>query len=69
MKIYRYVWGNNEKRITLKGRKCRIIATGKMRSCCVEFLDNGQREIVSLTALRRCKTTGEGGLASGSRES
>lgn len=46
-----YYWGNNEKRRTLKGRRCRILARGKMRSVLVEF-ENGQREIVSYRALR-----------------
>ena len=41
-----YRWGNNEKRVTMKPRKCKIIARGKMNSICIEF-DNGQREIVS----------------------
>ena len=42
-----YRWGNNEKRATMKGRECKIIARGKKNSICIEFLDNGQREIVS----------------------
>ena len=40
-------WGNNSKRATMKGRECKIITRGKMNSICIEFLDNGQREIVS----------------------
>lgn len=49
---YVYVWGNNEKRATLKGRPCRVVARGTtMRSVMVEF-ENGQREIVSYRALR-----------------
>jgi len=50
---HKYHWANNEKRKTLKGRKCRIVAYGRMNSCCIEFEDNGQREIVSKRALRR----------------
>lgn len=47
-----YVWGNNEKRASLKGRRCRIIVRGQvMRSVLVEF-ENGQREVVSYRALR-----------------
>lgn len=47
-----YFWGNNEKRATMKGRPCRVIARGlSMRSVMVEF-ENGQREIVSYRALR-----------------
>lgn len=44
----KYRWGNNEKRATMKGRECKIIVRGKkMGSVLIEFLDNGQREIVS----------------------
>lgn len=46
-----FIWGNNAKRATLKGRSCRIVASGRMRSCLVEF-DDGQREIVDFYALR-----------------
>jgi len=47
----KYRWGNNEKRATMKGRECKIIARGKMGSIQIEFLDNGQREIVSWRAV------------------
>lgn len=50
--IYRYAWGNNEKRATMKNRKCRVIVRGKMNSALVEF-EGGQREVVSRNALRR----------------
>ena len=46
-----YHWGNNPKRATLKGRKCRILARGKMGSILIEF-ENGQREIVSWRAVK-----------------
>lgn len=49
---YLYSWGNNEKRALLKGRPCRILARGTMRSVMIEFPD-GQREIVSHRALRK----------------
>lgn len=49
--LYRYAWGNNAKRATLKDRMCRVLARGKMNSALVEF-ENGQREIVSRNALR-----------------
>jgi hypothetical protein len=52
---YFYAWRNNEKRKTLYGRPCRIVARGKMNSCLVEFED-GQREVVSCNAVRRLKT-------------
>ena len=50
--MYIYFWGNNPKRKTMKGRSCRIIASGKMNSILVEFA-NGQRECVSRRAIRR----------------
>lgn len=49
---YQYIWGNNDKRLTLKGRPCRVVARGTRRSVLVEF-ENGQREIVSIRALRK----------------
>lgn len=52
MKWYVFAWGNNPKRKTLKGRRCRIVASGKMGSCLVEF-ENGQQEVVSRRALRK----------------
>jgi hypothetical protein len=48
-----YSWGNNEKRATLKGRECHVLIQGKKRSVMIEFIDNGQREIVSFRALRK----------------
>lgn len=56
--IYRYVWGNDSmfgaaKRRTLLGRECVIICAGKKRSALIEFLDNGQREVVSVMALKK----------------
>ena len=48
---HRFAWGNNPKRATLKGRRCRKIASGKMGSVLVEF-EGGQREIISRRALR-----------------
>lgn len=55
MTIYRYIWGNNEKRATLRGRTCRVVCRGAMNSALVEFTDNGQREVISRNALRRVK--------------
>ena len=52
--IYRYAWGNNEKRATMKGKRCKVIVRGRMNSALVEF-ENGQREIVSRNALRRVR--------------
>lgn len=53
---YRYTWGNNVKRATLRGRTCRVVCRGAMNSALVEFTDNGQREVVSRNALRRVKS-------------
>ena len=47
-----YVWGNNAKRATMKGRTCRVLARGGKGSILVEF-ENGQREITSRYAVRR----------------
>jgi len=51
-KLYRYYWGNNSKRRTMKGRICRILCRGGMNSVLIEFIDNGQREVVSHRSLR-----------------
>ena len=62
--FYRFTWGAtadvwNEKRRTLRGRLCRILAVGARNSVLVEFADTGQREIVSRRALRRDRPPGE----------
>uniref|UniRef100_A0A6M3XQF9 Uncharacterized protein n=1 Tax=viral metagenome TaxID=1070528 RepID=A0A6M3XQF9_9ZZZZ len=49
---YVFSWGNNDKRKTMKGRKCRVIARGKKNSIMIEFED-GQREIVSRNSIRK----------------
>lgn len=49
---YIYTWGNNEKRKTLKGRKCKVLKRLAVNSAIVEF-ENGQREVVSRNALRK----------------
>ncbi len=49
-----YYWGNNSKRKTMKGRKCKVLTAGKMNSILIEF-ENGQRECVSRRAVRRIK--------------
>jgi hypothetical protein len=46
-----YRWGNNEKRVTMKGRECKILTRGKKGSILIEFLDNKQKEIVSFRAV------------------
>ena len=50
-KLFKYRWGNNEKRATMKGRYYIILARGKMNSILIEFQDNYQREIVSRRAV------------------
>lgn len=50
--IYIYYWKNNEKRAMLKGRKFKVIVRGDMNSALVEF-ENGQREIISRSAMRK----------------
>ena len=57
MQTYIYVWGNNEKRLTLRGRECIVLARGKMNSILIEFTDNRQREIVSRNSIRKPKPT------------
>ena len=50
---YVYIWGNNQRRALLKGRRCAIIARGsRLRSVLVEF-ENGERVVTSERALRR----------------
>jgi hypothetical protein len=50
-----YVWRNNERRAALCGRRCRIVAAGKMGTVLVEF-ENGERVTTSHRAVRRAKT-------------
>lgn len=55
MKVeYKYGWKNNPKRERMYGRKCLILAHGKMASVLIEFED-GQKEITSRRALRKIK--------------
>lgn len=51
--MYKYTWGNNEKRKTMKGRYCKLLKVGRKNSVLIEFCDNGQTEIVSRRALRK----------------
>lgn len=54
---YVYAWGNNAKRAAMKGRECILLASGRMGSVLIEFVDNGQREITSGRALRKAQAT------------
>ena len=51
---YRYVWKNNPKRVSLYDRRCYVVRRLKFNSAVVEFED-GQREIISRSALRKLK--------------
>ncbi len=52
---YIYNWANNEKRKTMKGRICEVLARGRKNTVEVKFIDNGQREFVSRYSLRKVK--------------
>ena len=49
-----FKWGNNPKRATMKGRRCRIINSGGKGSIEIEF-ENGQQEIVSWMSVGKIK--------------
>ena len=49
---YVYGWKNNSKRLTLYGRRFRVIVRMKMNSALVEFED-GQEEVISRNAIRK----------------
>jgi hypothetical protein len=53
MTLYRFKWRNNSKRETLYGRIFKVIARGPANSALVEFVDNGQREVISRNAMRK----------------
>ena len=50
--VYEYTWGNNPKRLEMKGRKCVLLKSLKMGSAIIQFIDNGQIEVTSTRALR-----------------
>jgi hypothetical protein len=52
-RIYEYRWGNNPKRLQMKGRRCVLLKSLKMSSAIIQFVDNGQIEVTSSRALRR----------------
>lgn len=51
--LYKYTWKNNEKRKLMFGRICKVLSRGKKNSCLIEFIDNGQKEIVSRYSIRK----------------
>lgn len=55
---YIYGWRNNSKRATLYGRECVVRVRLPMNSALVEFIDNGQREVISRNALRKTRKGG-----------
>jgi len=46
-----YAWGNNSVRAKMKGKRCRVLARGKMNSVLIEFED-GTKTVTSYRALR-----------------
>jgi len=53
MNLYRYAWGNNEKRQSLKNRTCRILGAELGNAVRIRFIDSGKEEVVSRYALRK----------------
>ena len=54
--LYRYCWGNNERRASMRGRICRLLSRLTRNSAAIEFVDDpGVVECVSRNALRRIK--------------
>jgi len=53
---YYYSWANNERRIAMYCRPCKVIIRGGRNSRLVEFKD-GTREVISGFALRKIKET------------
>ena len=53
--LYTYRWANNPKRAGMKGRVCRVVRRLAFNSAVIEFVDTGQRDVVSRNALRRSK--------------
>lgn len=61
MTVYTFVWGNNERRLQFKGRRCVLEATGKMGTVLIRFLDTGERMTTSRRALRRAAASAPDG--------
>lgn len=51
---YMYAWGNNARRVELKGRSCKVLVIGRMFTCLVEFIDTGELVTTDWRALRPC---------------
>jgi len=52
---YLYSWANNPVRAALKGRKCKLLATGTRNTVLIEMCDTGERVTTSRRALRKEK--------------
>lgn len=50
--LWRFHWGNNERRAELKDRTCIILAEGNLNTVLVQFLDTGEKITTSRRALR-----------------
>ena len=50
--IYTFVWANNARRAELCGRRCRVLARGRMGTVLIEFVDTGERVTTSHRAIR-----------------
>lgn len=53
VQTYTFSWGNNEKRLELKGRECLLAGTAAKNSVCMVFLDDGHWECVDRKAIRK----------------
>ena len=56
--LYVYRWGNDKNavgrhRLQFKGRKCKVLVRGKMNSCLIKFVDNGEKIVTSRNALKK----------------
>ena len=58
--LYVFRWGNNPQRAKMKGRICRVLSRGAKNSAKIEFVDNGQKEIISRNALRKVDPVNKG---------
>lgn len=56
--VYRYHWGNNPRRKELKGRRCVIVARGKLGTVLLRFLDTDELVTTSARSVRRIRRAG-----------
>ena len=54
-----YCWGNNPVRARMKGKRCRIIARGKMNTVLIQT-EGGEYYTTSRYAFRKQQTEGSG---------